>query len=79
VFYLAALASSRGANVRNRLRRERDDKGATAVEYSLLVVAIAAVIVIIVFALGSQVRSMFNKTCDSISSNASLTETSSCS
>ena len=60
-------------------RRRRGDDGATAVEYSLLAVAIAAVIVIIVFALGSQVKAMFNKTCDSISSNASLTETSSCS
>jgi pilus assembly protein Flp/PilA len=79
VIHLAALASSRGAKVRNRLRRLRDDDGATAVEYSLLAVAIAAVIVIIVFALGSQVKAMFNKTCDSISSNASLTETSSCS
>ena len=56
----------------------REDEGATAVEYSLLAVAIAAVIVIIVFVLGSQVRSMFHDTCDSISTNASLTETSSC-
>lgn len=56
-----------------------DDSGATAVEYSLLAVAIAAVIVLIVFVMGKQVRSMFTKTCTNISTNASLTETSSCS
>jgi pilus assembly protein Flp/PilA len=60
------------------LRRNRGDEGATAVEYSLLAVAIAAVIVIVVFAIGSQVKSMFHTTCNSISTNASLTEKSSC-
>jgi pilus assembly protein Flp/PilA len=54
------------------------DEGATAVEYSLLAVAIAAVIVLIVFVMGKQVRSMFTTTCSNISTNASLSETSSC-
>ena len=38
-------------------RYGKDDTGASAVEYGLLVAAIAAVIVVIVFALGSVVKS----------------------
>ncbi|HEY5200845.1 MAG TPA: Flp family type IVb pilin [Acidothermaceae bacterium] len=44
-------------------RHVKDDKGASAVEYGLLIAAIAAVIVVIVFALGSVVKSKFQKTC----------------
>ena len=36
-----------------RLVNRKDEKGASAVEYGLLVAAIAAIIVIIVFALGT--------------------------
>lgn len=50
-----------------RIRRFfRDEEGATAVEYGLMVAAIAAVIVAIVFALGQNVSNAFN------SVNASL-------
>ena len=45
--------------------RSKDD-GASAVEYGLLVAAIAALIVIIVFALGGLVRDVFKSTCSSI-------------
>ena len=38
----------------------RDDRGATAVEYGLLVALIAAVIVTIVATLGKQVNNAFN-------------------
>jgi pilus assembly protein Flp/PilA len=44
----------------------RHDEGASAVEYGLLVAAIAAVIVVIVFALGTKVQAAFQSTCDSI-------------
>ena len=44
----------------------KQDEGASAVEYGLLVAAIAAVIVIIVFVLGGYVQSAFDKTCDEI-------------
>jgi pilus assembly protein Flp/PilA len=44
----------------------RGDEGASAVEYGLLVAAIAAVIVALVFALGSYVRGAFQTSCDSI-------------
>ena len=48
----------------------RDDDGASAVEYGLLVAAIAALIVIIVFALGGVIKGVFSKTCDKIASGA---------
>ncbi len=44
-------------------RHVKDDKGASAVEYGLLIAAIAAVIVVIVFALGSVVKNKFQNTC----------------
>ena len=47
-------------------RRRRDEDGATAVEYGLLVAAIAAVVVVIVFALGGVVRDVFDDTCKSV-------------
>ncbi|GAA1926088.1 Flp family type IVb pilin [Nocardioides marmoribigeumensis] len=49
---------------------ERDEAGASAVEYGLLAVAIAALIVIIVFALGGVVQDLFDKTCNSIQGSA---------
>ena len=38
----------------------RDEEGATAVEYGLMVAAIAAVIVVVVYALGRQVDNAFD-------------------
>ena len=50
-----------------RLTQRRDDEtGASAVEYGLLVAAIAALIVLIVFALGGIVKEAFTDTCTSI-------------
>jgi pilus assembly protein Flp/PilA len=47
--------------------RVRDEEtGASAVEYGLLVAAIAALIVLIVFALGGVVSSVFSDTCTAI-------------
>ncbi|MCU1599820.1 MAG: Flp family type IVb pilin [Frankiales bacterium] len=42
------------------------DGGASAVEYGLLVSAIAAVIALVVFALGGVVHDAFQGTCDSV-------------
>jgi pilus assembly protein Flp/PilA len=42
------------------------DRGASAVEYGLLVAAIAAVIVGVVFGLGALVNTAFDKTCNSM-------------
>ena len=44
----------------------RDDRGATAVEYGLLVALIAAVIVAIVFTLGQQISTAFQTVSDAI-------------
>jgi pilus assembly protein Flp/PilA len=52
--------------IRTSIRR---DEGASAVEYGLLVAAIAAIIVGIVFLLGTRVSSAFNKTNSCISAN----------
>ena len=54
------------------LNRKDQEDGASAVEYGLLVAAIAALIVIIVFALGGIIKNVFQKTCDTIDSNASV-------
>ena len=58
-----------------RLVARKDEKGASAVEYGLLVAAIAALIVIIVFALGGVVKDVFKETCDTIQSKATTTTT----
>jgi pilus assembly protein Flp/PilA len=57
-----------------KVSRSRDE-GASAVEYGLLVAAIAALVVIIVFALGSVVKSTFDRTCDEIGSKDTSTTT----
>ncbi len=44
----------------------KDEEGATAVEYGLMVAAIAAVIVIVVFTLGGKVSGAFQKVDDAM-------------
>lgn len=55
-----------------RIRKVTDtaDSGASAVEYGLLVAAIAAAVVLIVFFLGGVVTEAFQDTCDAITANA---------
>jgi pilus assembly protein Flp/PilA len=53
----------------------RDENGASAVEYGLLVAGIAALVVLIVFAFGGVIQSVFQTTCDSVASGASTTAT----
>lgn len=48
----------------------KQDEGASAVEYGLLVAAIAAVIVLIVFALGGVINEVFTNTCDAVQNGA---------
>jgi pilus assembly protein Flp/PilA len=47
---------------RRRRRRDSNDRGASAVEYGLMVAAIAAVVVGIVFGLGTVVKDTFTQT-----------------
>ena len=44
----------------------RNDDGASAVEYGLLLAAVAAVIMLVVFTVGVFTGHMFNDTCDNI-------------
>ena len=46
--------------------RAQEDRGASAVEYGLLVAAIAAVIILVVFALGDNVKELFRGTCQNV-------------
>lgn len=48
----------------------RNEEGASAVEYGLLVAAIAALIVLVVFALGKIINTSFQDTCDTIASES---------
>ncbi len=59
------------------LREGSGDDGASAVEYGLLIAAIAAVIIIMVFALGGFVKGAFKDTCDQLDAvlPASVTQT----
>lgn len=49
-----------------RMSKQTAERGASAVEYGLMVAAIAAVIVGTVFALGGFVSAAFTKTCETI-------------
>jgi pilus assembly protein Flp/PilA len=57
-----------------KVSRHARDRGASAVEYGLMVAAIAAVIVGVVFGLGTLVQRAFHKTCVAIS-NSDTTQT----
>ncbi|GAA1768800.1 hypothetical protein GCM10009795_013840 [Nocardioides hankookensis] len=54
-------------NLLHTSRAERDEAGASAVEYGLLVAGIAALIVAVVFIFGGMISDTFQDTCDSIS------------
>jgi len=52
------------------LRHERNERGASATEYALLVTGIAAVIVLAVVLFGGKVAELFNDSCDTIYSTS---------
>jgi len=58
--------------------RPRNEQGATAVEYGLLVALIAAVVVVAVFAVGTLVRNTFTNTCSSIEQGGTATSDNGC-
>ena len=57
--------------IKNWTTKEED--GASAVEYGLLVAGIAALIVLIVFAFGGVIKDVFKGTCDKVQSGAQTT------
>jgi pilus assembly protein Flp/PilA len=50
------------------------DKGASAVEYGLMIAAIALVIIGVVIILGGVIQEVFIDTCDSVAERAQTTE-----
>jgi pilus assembly protein Flp/PilA len=54
----------------NDIKAKRDERGATAVEYGLMVALIAVAIITIVTTLGGSLSSLFSKVNTSISSAA---------
>ena len=60
----------------NAQRAKMDERGASAVEYGLLIAGIAALVVVAVFALGPIVKEAFSDTCDEIKAgNGSIAST----
>lgn len=56
-----------------RIRKDiKREEGASAVEYGLLVAAIAAVIVLIVFGLGTLIKGAFSDTSSAISNSGAV-------
>jgi pilus assembly protein Flp/PilA len=46
--------------VRHFIRLSRDDSAATAIEYGLIIGGIAAVIIVVVYALGAKVNNLYD-------------------
>jgi pilus assembly protein Flp/PilA len=61
IHYLRTLLTKRLSDM--------EERGASAVEYGLLVAGIAAVIVTVVIVLGHKLRDSFNKTCNAVGSD----------
>jgi pilus assembly protein Flp/PilA len=47
-------------------KAKMDERGASAVEYGLLIAGIAALIIVVVFAFGGVLNGVFNDTCASV-------------
>ena len=60
--YLRILLNARLAKL--------DERGASAVEYGLLIAGIAALIVLMVYAFGQVVTNLFSSTCNKVGSSA---------
>lgn len=74
---VSATRSLKGVDM-SRTAASKTEYGASAVEYALLVAAIAAVIVLIVFALGLFVGETFNDTCNAMDAQSSLASAATC-
>ena len=56
----------------------RNEDGASAVEYGLLVAGIAALIVAVVFVFGGVIKDSFKGTCNRVSQGSSTTPSTAC-
>jgi pilus assembly protein Flp/PilA len=50
----------------NARKAKLDERGASAVEYGLLIAGIAALIILVIFAFGGVLNNLFDNTCSSI-------------
>jgi len=62
--YLRIMLNARAAKM--------DERGASAVEYGLLIAGIAALIVVVVFAFGGSLTGIFTDTCSKVTQSASV-------
>ena len=62
--------------IRNFMKKDED--GASAVEYGLLVAGIAALIVLIVFAFGGVIKDVFKGTCQTVKDNTTTNASTNC-
>jgi len=70
---MVVLSQLAFANLTARVRDNREDRGATAVEYGLLVALVAAVIVAAVVLFGNKIVDIFNGTTNSIPTPSTTT------
>lgn len=68
VEYLRILLGARFAKM--------DERGASAVEYGLLVGGIAALLAVVIIAFGGNIQDMFNNTCKAVGNGTSTAQTS---
>ena len=61
--YLRIMLNARTAKL--------EERGASAVEYGLLIAGIAALIVVVVFLFGGALSDLFQETCDSVTQSSS--------
>jgi pilus assembly protein Flp/PilA len=54
----------------NAKKAKLDERGASAVEYGLLIAGIAALIVVIVFAFGGVLKGIFTDTCSQVAQSS---------
>jgi pilus assembly protein Flp/PilA len=64
--YLRVMLNARFAKM--------EERGASAVEYGLLIAGIAALIVVVVFAFGDSLKGIFTDTCSKVTASASGTK-----
>ncbi len=58
--------------IRDRRATSTNERGASAVEYGLLIAGIAALIVVVVFAFGGSLKGIFTNTCSKVTASASV-------
>ncbi len=54
--------------------RKDSERGASAVEYGLLIAGIAALIVVVVFAFGDNLTGIFSDTCEAVAASATSSD-----